>query len=83
MVKSQSKNTLISPLLKELLKHPIPQKMHRSYLINPAQVSTLRKKRHPDFEIILRLSPTGEMSLPVGRVYLPSLRKSHPEWFEK
>ncbi len=56
-------------------------KIHRSYLIIPERALYITKKTTRDYELWLKEYSHHPISIPVGRSYLPQLRKIHPDWF--
>jgi two-component system, sensor histidine kinase LadS len=56
-------------------------RVHRSCIVNANRVVNIRKRNHHDHVVNLKTA-TGKTTLQsVGRVYLPRLRKTHPQWF--
>lgn len=56
-------------------------RINRSYLINPEKALYAERKTHPDYELLLRTDSAEIHRLPIGRSYIKTLRKKHPQWF--
>jgi two-component system, sensor histidine kinase LadS len=56
-------------------------RVHRSCIVNADRVLSIQKRNSHGFEINLKTTTGGIVKQPVGRMYLPRLRKNHPQWF--
>ncbi len=49
--------------------------VHRSYLINPQKIVSMRRKPSSTYEIVLRNLQHADVCVPVGRLYIEKIRK--------
>ncbi len=83
--KTQETNSLLlRTSLKELEEQFKGQdllRIHKSYIVNPIKIVSIRKKGNQDLVTILKDNDDNTVTIPVGRKYHSTLKKLNPRWF--
>lgn len=56
-------------------------RIHKSYLVNPIKIVTIKRKGAQDYEMVLKDNDDNTVSIPIGRKYHSTLKKLNPAWF--